>query len=59
MEPVSHPALAHLHPTGHHPERPERLAALHPDSFEAYMDGKDVFIKEVDERAARWRRTSG
>ncbi|HEU0337058.1 MAG TPA: histone deacetylase [Gaiellaceae bacterium] len=28
MEPVSHPALAHLHPTGHHPERPERLAAL-------------------------------
>jgi acetoin utilization deacetylase AcuC-like enzyme len=28
MQPVSHPALAHLHPTGHHPERPERLAAL-------------------------------
>ena len=28
MEAVSHPALAHLHPTGHHPERPERLAAL-------------------------------
>ena len=28
MELVSHPALAHLHPTGHHPERPERLAVL-------------------------------
>jgi acetoin utilization deacetylase AcuC-like enzyme len=28
MELVSHPALAHLHPTGHHPERPDRLAVL-------------------------------
>ncbi|MGZ4367075.1 MAG: hypothetical protein ACXVFD_15955, partial [Gaiellaceae bacterium] len=25
---LTHPALAHLHPTGHHPERPERLAVL-------------------------------
>jgi acetoin utilization deacetylase AcuC-like enzyme len=25
---LSHPRLAELHPTGHHPERPERLAAL-------------------------------
>jgi acetoin utilization deacetylase AcuC-like enzyme len=28
MDLVSHPAMAHLHPTGHHPERPERLASL-------------------------------
>ena len=30
IEPVSHPALAHLHPTGHlhHPEREERLQCL-------------------------------
>ena len=30
MEPVSHPAMAHLHPTGHHhhPEREARLARL-------------------------------
>ncbi|HYA09762.1 MAG TPA: histone deacetylase [Gaiellaceae bacterium] len=25
---MTHPALAHLHPTGHHPERPERIAVL-------------------------------
>jgi acetoin utilization deacetylase AcuC-like enzyme len=25
---LTHPALARLHPTGHHPERPERLRAL-------------------------------
>jgi acetoin utilization deacetylase AcuC-like enzyme len=29
------PALARLHPTGHHPERPERLAALAPVAHEA------------------------
>ncbi|MER3409953.1 MAG: hypothetical protein C4306_07610 [Thermoleophilia bacterium] len=29
MELVSHADLARLHPTGRHPERPERLAVLH------------------------------
>ena len=28
MELVGHPAMAHLHPTGHHPERPARLGLL-------------------------------
>jgi acetoin utilization deacetylase AcuC-like enzyme len=28
VDVLSHPRLAELHPTGHHPERPERLAAL-------------------------------
>jgi acetoin utilization deacetylase AcuC-like enzyme len=28
IEVFSHPRLAELHPTGHHPERPERLVAL-------------------------------
>jgi acetoin utilization deacetylase AcuC-like enzyme len=28
VDVLSHPQLAELHPTGHHPERPERLAAL-------------------------------
>jgi acetoin utilization deacetylase AcuC-like enzyme len=28
VDVLTHPALARLHPTGHHPERPERLAAL-------------------------------
>ncbi len=29
------------------------LAAQHPNDIEAYMDGKDDFIQEVDRRAAR------
>ena len=28
MDVLTHPTLARLHPTGHHPERPERLATL-------------------------------
>jgi acetoin utilization deacetylase AcuC-like enzyme len=28
MKIVGHPAMGHLHPTGHHPERPERLQLL-------------------------------
>ena len=28
MDVLTHPSLARLHPTGHHPERPERLTAL-------------------------------
>lgn len=31
------------------------LAAKYPDNSEAYMDGKDEFIKEIDRRAARLR----
>lgn len=29
------------------------LAAQHPNDIEAYMDGKDDFVQEVDRRAAR------
>ena len=28
----------------------------HPDDIEAYMDGKDAFIRETDALAAAWRR---
>ncbi len=31
------------------------LAAKHPDDIEAYMDGKDEFIKAIDERGASVR----
>jgi GrpB-like predicted nucleotidyltransferase (UPF0157 family) len=31
-----------------------RLAELHPDNIEAYMEAKDAFIKEVEARALRW-----
>jgi len=30
------------------------LAATHPHDMEAYMDGKDRFIKEVERRALEW-----
>ena len=31
----------------------QKLAAEHPDDIEAYMDGKDTFIQEIDRRAAQ------
>jgi GrpB-like predicted nucleotidyltransferase (UPF0157 family) len=31
-----------------------RLAQQHPEDMEAYMDGKDAFIKEVVARALAW-----
>jgi GrpB-like predicted nucleotidyltransferase (UPF0157 family) len=34
----------------------QRLAAAHPTDIEAYMDGKDAFIKEMEARALAWRR---
>lgn len=34
-----------------------RLAEEHPQSIDGYMDGKDGFVKEMDRRAARWRKS--
>lgn len=31
------------------------LVAMHPDSIEQYMAGKDGFIKRMDQLAAKWR----
>lgn len=36
-------------------ELKRRLAEEHPRSADAYMDGKDPFIREIDRRAALWR----
>lgn len=33
----------------------QRLAQQHPDDFEAYMHGKDAFIKDHEARALAWR----
>lgn len=33
----------------------QRLAASHPDDIEAYMDGKDSFIKEHEAKAITWK----
>jgi GrpB-like predicted nucleotidyltransferase (UPF0157 family) len=36
----------------------ESLAARFPGDIEAYMDGKDAFIKEVDSKAVMWSQSS-
>ncbi len=33
----------------------QELARAHPDDIEAYMDGKDPFIKEREAKAIAWR----
>jgi GrpB-like predicted nucleotidyltransferase (UPF0157 family) len=33
----------------------QRLAREHPDDLEAYMDGKDPYIKEHEAKAIAWR----
>jgi acetoin utilization deacetylase AcuC-like enzyme len=45
---ISHPDFAHLHPTGDHPERPERLRVLH----EAFPEFAHARAATVDELAA-------
>jgi len=47
--------LAHPSEAQRYSELKRRLAEQHPRNIDAYMDGKDDFIKEMDRRAARWR----
>ena len=35
----------------------EDLARKYPRDIEAYMDGKDAFVKEMENRALSWRRS--
>lgn len=35
-------------------ELKQRLAAAHPTDIEAYMAGKDAFVKDMQTRALRW-----
>lgn len=35
-----------------------QLAATHPDDIEAYMDGKDSFVKEHEVKAIIWKRNT-
>lgn len=37
----------------------EDLAQKHPTDMEAYMQGKDAFIKQTEREALSWNRTSG
>jgi GrpB-like predicted nucleotidyltransferase (UPF0157 family) len=44
-----HPQLA-----GEYSRLKQRLAAEHPHDMDAYMDGKDAFIKDTEQRALAW-----
>ncbi|AOW98075.1 hypothetical protein BJP34_00280 [Moorena producens PAL-8-15-08-1] len=50
---IAHPKDAHKYG-----ELKRELAKKYPDNIEAYMDGKDGFIKEMERKAAEWRRGS-
>jgi GrpB-like predicted nucleotidyltransferase (UPF0157 family) len=47
--------IAHPTEAQRYGELKRQLAEQHPQSMDAYMDGKDSFIKEIDRRAALWR----
>ena len=47
---IAHPELARAYS-----DLKRRLASVYPDDIEAYMDGKDPFIKEHEQIALRWR----
>jgi GrpB-like predicted nucleotidyltransferase (UPF0157 family) len=47
--------IAHPDEARAYGELKRKLAAEHPRSMDAYMDGKDGFIREMDRRAARWK----
>ncbi len=49
---IAHPAAAQRYS-----ELKRTLAEEHAQSIDAYMDGKDGFIKAIDLRAARWRKS--
>lgn len=46
--------IAHPVDAQRYGELKQKLAEEHPHSMDAYMDGKDGFIKEMERRAARW-----
>jgi acetoin utilization deacetylase AcuC-like enzyme len=43
---VSHPAFAELHPTGGHPERQERLRALH-EAYPDFVEARPATVAEI------------
>jgi acetoin utilization deacetylase AcuC-like enzyme len=47
MEVVSHPALAKLHPTGHHPESQQRLAVL-LEAVGSWTDATPATVEQVE-----------
>jgi GrpB-like predicted nucleotidyltransferase (UPF0157 family) len=50
---------AHRDVADHYAALKLRLAAAHPSDIEAYMDGKDAFIKEAEAKALSWAARRG
>lgn len=48
--------IAHPNDALRYSDLKRRLAKEHPFDPEAYMDGKDPFIQEIDRRAAIWKK---
>jgi GrpB-like predicted nucleotidyltransferase (UPF0157 family) len=47
--------IAHPEDAQEYSELKQKLARQHPENMDGYMDGKDDFIKDIDQKAARWR----
>lgn len=48
---IAHPAIAR-----EYSDLKRTLAAAHPDDRQAYVDGKDPFIRDIERQALNWRR---
>lgn len=51
---IAHPAAAQAYGA-----LKQELARRHADERQAYMDGKDAFVKEQEAKALQWRRAGG
>ncbi len=47
--------IAHPEEAQAYSELKGKLAQEYPQNMDGYIDGKDGFIKEIDQRAAQWR----
>lgn len=48
--------IAHPQDAQKYSELKHELAKKHPQNIDGYMDGKDGFIKAMDEKADQWRK---
>lgn len=49
--------IAHPDDARKYGELKEKLAEQFPDDIEAYCDGKDGFVKEMERKATAWAKT--
>jgi GrpB-like predicted nucleotidyltransferase (UPF0157 family) len=47
--------IAHPDAAQQYSELKQELAKRYPDDIEAYMDGKDKFVKAVEKKALEWQ----